>query len=306
MLPEYSSAEQRAKTFNAETRRTQRGRSEDPASLRALRVSASSALMIPCRARAVLLVGSLVLACVPVAGAQQTGARQPAAVESQSSAEAPLTNASVVKLVRAKFSEKIVITIIRTRPARFDLAPDRLIELKKSGVSERVILAMLARDEANVLAGAPEGDDFDGDPFFGGPDGERRGGGQAGGEPGETNIFGSSGGARGRTRTNGVGGGAEGETQTTGSASVKIIRPPAEAGGAPPKLERTPTLTNESVAELVAAGFSEGTIIRRIEGSPAEFDLSPAKLAELRRRRVTDPIINAMRAAMSDDGVEKP
>ena len=52
---------------------------------------------------------------------------------------------------------------------------------------------------------------------------------------------------------------------------------------------------------MVNAGFSEGTIIRRIEQSPAEFDLSPAKLDELRRRRVTDPVIGAMRAAMGDD-----
>ncbi len=253
---------------------------------------------------AALCVGFMFLVCAQTAVAQP-GARRTPADATQPGAEAPLTNASVVKLVRAKFGEKTIITIIRTRPARFNLAPDRLIELKKSGVGERVILAMLARDDANTLAGAAAGDDFDGDPFFAGLDGARRGG-EPSGEPGETNIFGSSGGARGRTRTNGVGGGAEGETQTNGSASVKIIRPPAEAGGAAaPKLERTPTLTNDAVAELVAAGFSEGTIIRRIEGSPVEFDLSPAKLAELRRRRVTEPVINAMRAAMSDDGAEK-
>ncbi|HYX41905.1 MAG TPA: hypothetical protein VE821_09425, partial [Pyrinomonadaceae bacterium] len=62
-----------------------------------------------------------------------------------------------------------------------------------------------------------------------------------------------------------------------------------------------PTLTNDAIVELVEAGFSEGTIIRRIESSPADFDLAPAKLTELRRRRVSDTIINAMRAAMSDD-----
>ena len=47
------------------------------------------------------------------------------------------------------------------------------------------------------------------------------------------------------------------------------------------KLEKTPTLNNESVIKLVEAGFSEGTIIKRIEDSPAEFDLSTAKLVEL-------------------------
>jgi hypothetical protein len=89
---------------------------------------------------------------------------------------------------------------------------------------------------------------------------------------------------------------------------VRILRPPAESGGpvAAPKLEKTPTLTNESVVELVEAGFTEGTIIRRIEQSPVEFDLAVEKLAELRRRRVTEPIIVAMRAAMGDDGAGTP
>src|SRR3712207_5269771 len=61
--------------------------------------------------------------------------------QAQQSREAPLTNASVVKLVRAGFKENTVIAIIRTRPNRFDLSPDRLIELKKNGVSEKIILA---------------------------------------------------------------------------------------------------------------------------------------------------------------------
>src|ERR1044071_5019198 len=65
---------------------------------------------------------------------------QPA--QAQQSAEAPLTNAAIIKLVRAGFKEKTVIAIIRTRPSRFDLTPDRLIELKRNGVSENIILAM--------------------------------------------------------------------------------------------------------------------------------------------------------------------
>lgn len=100
-------------------------------------------------------------------------------------------------------------------------------------------------------------------------------------------------------------GGNEGETMTTGSATVRILRPPAEAGGGPMKLEKTPSLNNEAVIKLVEAGFSEGTIIKRIEDSPAEFDLSPQKLEELRRRRVTEAIILAMTAAMGYDSCLK-
>ncbi|MCA1635398.1 MAG: hypothetical protein LC802_17345 [Acidobacteria bacterium] len=218
------------------------------------------------------------------------------------STEGMLTNNSIVKLVRAGFREKTVITIIRSRPSRFELAPERLIELKKSGVSERIILAMLAREEAVAAAG----EDWEDEGFFGeGGDGAKSP--KAGGEPGGVDIFGSSGGARGQTRTRGGSGGGESDTLTTGSASVRIMRPPAEAGGAggDAKLERTPTLNNNKVVELVEAGFSEGTIIRRIEQSPVEFDLSPAKLVEMRKRRVTEPVIAAMRAAMGEDN-EQP
>src|ERR687893_404780 len=94
------------------------------------------------------------------------------AARAQGGSEAPLTNAAVVKLVRAGFREKTVIAIIRARPVRFDLAPERLIELKKGGVSERVILAMLAREQSEALATEDWGDDED---FFNERGGAQRG-----------------------------------------------------------------------------------------------------------------------------------
>jgi hypothetical protein len=116
-------------------------------------------------------------------------------------------------------------------------------------------------------------------------------------------IFGLSGGSKSRTQQSGPDGSSGGDTQTTGSATVRIVRPPVEAGGKP-ELEKTPTMTNDSIVELVEAGFSEGTIIRRIENAPAEFDLTPPKLAELRRRRVSDRIIAAMTSAMGDEATQ--
>ncbi|HYG10035.1 MAG TPA: hypothetical protein VD835_08825 [Pyrinomonadaceae bacterium] len=255
-----------------------------------------------------MCVVALVAGCAVESRGQGAASR---GIASETDAEAPLTNAAIVKLVRAKFSEKTIIAIIRVRPARFDLSPDRLIELKKSGVGERIILTMLARAEGDMLLAHDDaGDAFEDDPFFDGMRGQTRAPGagkpsNGQGDPTEVNIFGSSGGLRGRTRSRVGGGAAEGDTQTTGSASVRILRSPTEAGGTggvEPKLERTPTLTNDSVIELVEAGFTEGTIIRRIEGSPVEFDFAPAKLAELRRRRVGEPIIAAMRAASGEEG----
>lgn len=215
----------------------------------------------------------------------------------------PLTNAAVVKLIRAGFKEKTVISIISARIPAFDLSPDRMIELKRSGVSEKVIVAMLSRQE---------GVDFIDDESWGDemsmgslelPKGSSSHPG-SGSAPG-TNIFGSSGGARGETRSRAGNGSASGETVTTGSATVRILKPPAEAGGAgPTKLEKAKTLTNDSIVELVEAGFSEGTIIRRIEQSPVEFDLGTTKLEELRKQRVSEKILAAMKVAMGDEPIK--
>jgi hypothetical protein len=93
-----------------------------------------------------------------------------------------------------------------------------------------------------------------------------------------TGIFGSSNGSKSQSRSRGERGGNETEGNVTGSATVRIIRPTSEAGGAQAKLERTPTLTNEGVIRLVEAGFSEGTIIKRIEDSPSISIYRPTKL----------------------------
>lgn len=219
----------------------------------------------------------------------------------QQSYEPPLTNAAVVKLVRAGFKEKTVITIIRSRPNRFNLEPDRLIELKRSGVSENIILAMLAQDESFVFSD----DDWSADSTLRGSmtrPSDKNPNGQSGG----SDIFGGGSSSSSQSGGRGMDGGNQGETMTTGSATVRILRPPAEAGGGTAlKLEKSPTLNNESVIKLVEAGFSEGTIIKRIEDSPADFDLSIPKLEELRKRRVTDAIIVAMTAAMGDDSGSK-
>lgn len=248
--------------------------------------------------RRLLIYAALTMALLGGAALAQQGPRGD---------EQVLTNASVVKLVRGGFSDKAVVTIINTRPTRFDLSTERLIELKKSRVSERVIIAMIARSSGGEVT-AEDDWDIDSDPFFNDsarPRADRGANVPPGAAPvpgGETNIFGSSGGSRGRVRSRGNNGGVADDTETIGSASVRILRPPTEAGGGgASKLERTPTLTNESVAQLVEAGFSDGTIIRRIEQSPVEFELTEAKLAELRRRRVSEPVIAAMVAAMSEE-----
>lgn len=214
---------------------------------------------------------------------------------SQITRDALLNNAAVVKLVKAGFKEKTILSIISARPSNFDLSTERMIDLKRSGVSERIILAMIARQDGMIAID----DSWAEDPFF-----------RDGIEPKKTDplkapssggtstdIFGSSGGVKGETRSRGGNGSIVDDTITTGSATVRIIKPPAEAN-TPAKLERNPTLTNTSIIELVEAGFSEGTIIRRIDQSAVDFDLSAGQQNELRRRRVSDKVIAAMQAAM--------
>jgi hypothetical protein len=216
--------------------------------------------------------------------------------------EGTLTNAAIVKLVKAGFSEKTIISLIAVRPGNFNLSADNMITLKRSSVSEKIILAMVAKQQGEDIGDDFLNDDLDSrasnDPFP--TDRERNADNGS-----STNIFGSSGGSKGRQKSRGANGSLAEDTVTTGSATVKIIRPPSEAGpNGTAKLERKATLTNQSVVELVDAGFSEGTIIRRIEQSPVEFTLTATNVAELRRHRVSEKILAAMKAAMGDDTPE--
>jgi len=218
-------------------------------------------------------------------------------------AQQALNNASVVKLTKAGFKEKTIISIINSRIPNFDLSPDRMIELKRSGVTEKVIIAMLSRQEGlDILDDETWSDEQFMTRGLDPQTGSASPGTGSAPSDGGTNIFGSGGGVKGRSKTQGRDGSVDTDTMTTGSATVKIIRPPTESGGAAStKLEKTKSLTNDSIIELVEAGFSEGTIIRRIEQSPVEFDLAAPKIEDLKRRRVTDKVLAAMKAAMGED-----
>jgi hypothetical protein len=218
------------------------------------------------------------------------------AVSNAQQPEPPLTNNGVIKLVKAGFKEKTIIAIISNRPSDFNLGTEELIVLKRNGVNENIILAMLSSQMGTIIV--PD-DEWESDSFF---KDLKKSNGQGHSQSPGTNIFGTGGSSRSQTRTRGgFGGGNQDEGNVTGSATVRIIKPPVEGGeNTTAKLEKTPTLTNEGVIGMVEAGFSEGTIIKRIEESPVDFDLSPGKLDELFKRRVTDAIITAMRAAMGD------
>ncbi len=220
-----------------------------------------------------------------------------------------LTNDSIVNLAKAGFKERTIITLIRTSETAFDISTIKLVELKKRNVSERIISEMIERTntgEAIRRLSSLRDDEFfskDDEAFFGGSPifkelpSEK----EAKKREDEAMIFGSQSGSRTKAQSRNVGPNGERAQQSEimGSATVKIIRPPSEAGSQP-KLERAPKLDNQGILELIQAGFSEGTVIRKIESSQVDFDLSPKALAELRQNRVSDRIIKAMTTAMDE------
>src|SRR5678815_2296874 len=111
-----------------------------------------------------------------------------AIASAQQPSEAPLTNASVIRLVKAGFKEKTILAIINSRPNQFKVDTDHLIQLKHNGVGENIILAMLAQDPS--LSGS---DDWDDDAFF--KSSGNRASGNGNGNGAGTDIFGSSGGS---------------------------------------------------------------------------------------------------------------
>jgi hypothetical protein len=252
--------------------------------------------------------------CLSLAAVAALSANAPAQSSSKKSAprREVLNNDAVINLVRAGFKEKTVISIILSSPVAFDVSTPRLIELKKRGVSERIVLVMMQRQEMFNQGAAlsdlseqnlfrPEDEDFfNSPPRVRMPGDERRGS-----DSDETSIFGSRSGSESRTRSRGgISGESEHEGEVSGSATVRIIRPPSE-GGSGPKLERARKLDNQAVIDMVQANFSEGTVLRRIENTHVEFDLSPAGLAELRRNRVSERVIKAMETAMGDEQPDK-
>src|SRR5678815_3214218 len=124
--------------------------------------------------------------------------------------EVPLTNGAVVRLVKAGFKEKTIITIINNRPADFKLDTEHLIELKRSGVNENIILAMLSSQMGIVLV---DEDEWSGESLF--KDGKKPNSG--GGE----SIFGSGSSSQSSGRSNGMPGGNQNEGNVSGSATVR-------------------------------------------------------------------------------------
>jgi hypothetical protein len=70
-------------------------------------------------------------------------------------AQEVLTNDSVVQMIKAGLPESLVITKIRSTANKFDLRTESLVSLKKAGVSDKVLEAMMNPGSGTAAAPAP-------------------------------------------------------------------------------------------------------------------------------------------------------
>jgi len=90
-------------------------------------------------------LGALVLLAGFLTGGPQTR------VEAQE----VLTNDSVVSMVKGGLGEAVVLARIRSSPANFDTSTNSLLALKKAGVSDKVIEAMVSAPRSGAAAAVP-------------------------------------------------------------------------------------------------------------------------------------------------------
>lgn len=97
-----------------------------------------------------VLVGLILFA--PCAWAQVVDSSDgPALPKADVSRQPALHNDTIVKMSKAGLDDSVILQTIQTQPGAYDTAPDDLIALKNAGVSQRVIMAMQARNAGLAL-----------------------------------------------------------------------------------------------------------------------------------------------------------
>lgn len=71
------------------------------------------------------------------------------------SAQEALTNESVIKMIKAGLSEDVVLSMVKTQPAKYSLGPDQLITLKSEGVPDKVVAAMVEKSAGGNSNASP-------------------------------------------------------------------------------------------------------------------------------------------------------
>ena len=86
-------------------------------------------------------------------GLKSMAAASPVIHNDNSSYAEVLTNDSIVRLVKAGLSEEVVVSMVKTKPSRFDVSVDGLLTLKSNSVSDKVINEMILCGQAKYEIG---------------------------------------------------------------------------------------------------------------------------------------------------------
>ena len=79
-----------------------------------------------------------------------------AAVAKRAPSAEPLNTDSILRLVKANFSDTFILDLLGRRPSQFSTDAGRIIELKQSGVSERLLAVMVSQSASRELARGTE------------------------------------------------------------------------------------------------------------------------------------------------------
>ncbi len=74
-----------------------------------------------------------------------------AAVAKKAPSSEPLNTDSVLRLVKASFSDSFILDLLSRRPSQFSTDASRIIELKQAGVSERLLSLMVTQSASREL-----------------------------------------------------------------------------------------------------------------------------------------------------------
>jgi hypothetical protein len=74
-------------------------------------------------------------------------------------AQSELGNDSIVKMVKAGLSAEIITSMVKSQPGHYDMSPEGLIALKKSGVNDAIISAMIAHSAGAGASASGSGPD---------------------------------------------------------------------------------------------------------------------------------------------------
>ena len=78
------------------------------------------------------------------------------AVAKKAPSTEPLNTDSVLRLVKADFSDSFILDLLSRRPSQFSTDAARIIELKRAGVSERLLSVMVTQSASRELARGTE------------------------------------------------------------------------------------------------------------------------------------------------------